>query len=219
MDDSAPPPARVWLVEDEPHYRSAFEFLIGQSDGIDLAASFGSAESLLAAATTAAPDDHPALVVLDVQLPGLDGVSALAPLAKALPDARLVMLTARDDPDTLFGALRAGAQGYLLKDSPAETILAGLQQALEGAMLVPAPVARRVLAHFRDAGPSADYGLTERERDVLRGMVAGLSQKAIAAELFISTPTVNGHVQNVYRKLSVHSASGAVAKAVGERLV
>ena len=219
MTDSAPPPARVWLVEDEPHYRSVFEFLVGQSAGIELAASFGSAENLLAAATAAAPDDHPALVVLDVQLPGLDGVAALGPLARALPDARLVMLTARDDPETLFGALRAGAQGYLLKDSPAETIRTGLQQALDGAMLVPAPVARRVLAHFRDAGPTADYGLTARETDVLRGMVAGQSQKAIADTLFISPPTVNGHVQSVYRKLAVHSAPAAVAKAVGERLV
>lgn len=219
MTDSAPPPARVWFVEDEPHYRSVFEFLVGQAPAMSLAASFGTAESLLAAATAVAPAERPALVVLDVQLPGLDGVAALAPLARALPEARLVMLTARDDPETLFGALRAGAQGFLLKDAPAETILAGLHQALDGAMLVPAPVARRVLAHFRDAGPTADYGLTAREADVLRGMVAGQSQKAIAAALFISPPTVNGHVQNVYRKLSVHSAGAAVAKAVGERLV
>ena len=213
----APPPARAWLVEDEPHYRNVFGFLIGQSGGLELAASFATAEEALAAAAAAAPQERPAIVVLDVQLPGLSGVAALAPLAAALPEARLVMLTARDDADTIFGALRAGAQGYLLKDSPVETLLAGLRQALDGAMLVPAPVARRVLAHFHTAPP--DYGLTERERDVLRGMVAGQTQKEIAAALFISPPTVNGHVQSLYRKLSVHTAGGAAAKAVGERLV
>lgn len=220
MTDPAALPAHAWLVEDEPYYRSVLGFLIGQSAGLELTATFETAEDLLAAAAAVAPEDRPALVVLDVQLPGLDGVAALAPLARALPDARLVMLTARDDPETLFGALRAGAQGYLLKGSPVETILAGLQQALARAMLVPAPVARRVLAHFQDAGrAAADYGLTERERDVLRGMVDGLTQKEIAAALSISTPTVNGHVQNVYRKLAVRTAAGAAAKAVGEGLV
>ena len=219
MTDAAPAPARAWLVEDEPHYRNVFEFLIGQTVRIRLTASFASAEDALAEARTVAPGAQPALVVLDVQLPGLDGVAALPALARALPGTRIVILTARDDPETLFGALRAGAQGYLLKDSPAETILGGLHQALAGAMLVPAPVARRVLAHFREAGPTADYGLTDRERDVLRGMVEGKTQKEIAAALFISPPTVNGHVQSVYRKLAVHTASGAVSKAVGERLV
>ena len=219
MTDAPPAPARAWLVEDEPHYRNVFEFLIGQTAGIQLTAWFGTAEAAIAEAQTVAPAARPALVVLDVQMPGLDGVTALPLLARALPEARLVMLTARDDPETLFGALRAGAQGYLLKGSPVETILAGLRQALDGAMLVPAPVARRVLAHFRDLGPAADYGLTARERDVLRGMVDGKTQKEIAAALFISAPTVNGHVQNVYSKLAVHTAAGAVAKAVGEHLV
>ena len=224
MTDAVPPLARVWLVEDEPHYRSVFGFLIGQSAGIRLTGSFATAEAAIAGARTVAADARPALVVLDVQLPGLDGLAALPALAQALPEARIVMLTARDDPETLFGALRAGAQGYLLKGSPVETILGGLRQALDGAMLVPAPVARRVLAHFRDAAPvagvpAADYGLTDRERDVLRGMVEGRTQKEIAAGLFISAPTVNGHVQSVYRKLCVHTAGGAVAKAVIERLV
>ena len=219
MTDTAAPPARAWLVEDEPHFRSVLGFLIGQSAGLELTGTFETAEDLLAAAATVAPVERPALVVLDVHLPGLSGVAALAPLARALPEARLVMLTARDDPETLFGALRAGAQGYLLKGSPVETILAGLQQALSGAMLVPAPVARRVLAHFQAAPSASDYGLTGRERDVLRGMVDGLTQKEIAAALFIGTPTVNGHVQSLYRKLAVHTAAGAAAKAVGERLV
>ena len=220
MTDSAAPPARAWLVEDEPHYRNVFSFLIRQAGGLELAASFGSAEEAIAAARAAPPDARPAIVVLDVNLPGVNGIAALGPIARALPEARLVMLTARDDPDTLFGALRAGAQGYLLKDSPVETILAGLQQALDGAMLVPAPVARRVLAHFQSTGrAAADYGLTSRERDVLRGMVDGLTQKEIASTLFISPPTVNGHVQSLYRKLSVHTAAGAAAKAVGEGLV
>ena len=219
MTPAPRPPALVWLVEDEPHYRSVFGFLIGRAAGVALGAAFADAEEALVAARTTRPDARPSLVVVDVNLPGLDGVAALGPLAAALPDARFVMLTGRDDPETVYRALRAGAQGYLLKDAPAETLLDGLRQALGGAMLAPAPVARLILDHFREAPPRADYGLSTREREVLRLVTEGLTQKAIAAALFISPSTVNSHVQRVYEKLSVQSATAAVAKALSERLI
>lgn len=224
----APPDARVWLVEDEPAFRETFAYLVEHAAGMRCARTFGRAEDALAALADGATDgaddgDGPDLLLLDVNLPGRSGIE-LAAEAKALrPEARIVMLTIRDDAETIFAALRAGASGYLLKNSPIDGIIAGLQEALDGGMLMPAPVARKVLGFFADApvagGSAEDYGLTEREGEVLSLMVEGLIQKEIADQLCVSPSTVNGHVQRIYGKLHVRSGRAAVAKALRERLV
>lgn len=212
--------SRAWLVEDELHYRDTLGRLFARIDGLDHDGTFANAETALEAAAEVRHGRRPApdLVLMDVNLPGLDGVAATSRLATLLPGVRVVMLTVRDDSETIFAALQAGASGYLLKDAPIGTILDALQEALRGAMLVPAPVARKVLGFFQGV-PSADYGLTEREREVIRRMAEGLTQKEIAADLFVSGSTVNGHVQRVYEKLHVHTAPAAVAKALRERLL
>lgn len=215
-----PPPARVWLVEDEPPYRDALEAVLGRAEGVVIERAFGTAEAALEAADGAAAAEAggPDLVVLDVNLPGMGGVEAAGQLRARLPSTRVVMLTVRDDADTLYAALRAGASGYLLKDAPADVLVQTLRQALDGALLVSAPVARRVLDFFRAPQPP-DYGLSPREREVLQRMAEGLVQKEIAAALHISPATVNGHVQRVYDKLAVRSSTAAVAKALRERLI
>lgn len=220
---TAPPDARVWLVEDEPAFRETLAYLVEHTAGMRCARTFDRAEAALAALGDAGTEDCPDLILLDVNLPGRSGIE-LAAEAKALcPEARVVMLTIRDDAETIFAALRAGASGYLLKNSPIDAIITGLQEALAGGMLMPAPVARKVLGFFAGApglgGPTEDYGLTEREGEVLSLMVEGLIQKEIADRLCVSPSTVNGHVQRIYGKLHVHSGRAAVAKALRERLV
>ncbi|HLA63233.1 MAG TPA: response regulator [Rhodothermales bacterium] len=235
-----PAATRVWIVEDEVSYRDTLSFLVGNVNGLLLGRTFGTAEDALAAAEQATAAEAPALVLMDVNLPGLNGIEATKRLRALLPDARVVVLTVRNDADTIYEALRAGASGYLPKWVPVDTLVSALQQARDGGMLIPPTVARRVLAYFQGGGAppeamgdgvpggvpvpprggrGAAYGLTERERGVLRLMAEGLTQKEIAASLEITLSTVSKHVQRVYEKLHVNTLGGAVAKAIRERLV
>jgi DNA-binding NarL/FixJ family response regulator len=129
------------------------------------------------------------------------------------------MLTIRDDAETIYAALRAGASGYLIKNDQVDQIVAAIREAAQGGTLMPAPVARKVLGFFQQQESKPDYGLTEREMEVLQEMTEGYVQKEIADRLFISPSTVNTHIQHIYEKLHVHSGIEAVAKALRERLV
>ena len=219
--EHAAPPARVWVVEDEPDYLYTMALLLESTPGMCCAGRFSSGEAALSELESKGVDAYPEVVLMDVNMPGLGGIASTERLKALLPEVPIVMLTIRDDAETIFEAFRAGASGYLLKDSPIDTITAAIREALGGGMLMPAPVARKVQAFFSErGGPApADYGLSPREREVLEKMVEGLSQKEIAAQLFICVSTVNVHVQHIYEKLHVHSSSAAVAKAVRERLV
>ena len=213
--------AAVWLVEDDADYRSAVaELLRASARAVE---EFGSVEAAVARVDAARgappPDGWPEVVLLDVNLPGVTGIEGLAALKSRLPGAVVVMLTIRDDAETVYAALGAGASGYLLKSASPDELLAAVAEARAGGMLMQRQVARLVLAAFEDRRPAPDYGLTPRETEVLSEMVAGHTQPQIAERLFVSLSTVNSHVQNVYAKLHVHNGSAAVAKAVRERLV
>lgn len=209
------PSASVWVVEDDTDYRAALAAALAPA----VRQAFGSVEDALVwSASTPPAELPPDVVLLDVNLPGATGIEGLAGLKAAFPATRFVMLTIRDDAATVHGALAAGASGYLLKSAGADEIAAAVEAARTGGMLMPAPVARLVLARFAPT-TAADYDLTPRERDVLTEMTGGWTQKEIGERLFISPSTVNTHVQNVYAKLHVRTASAAVAKAVREGLV
>lgn len=216
-DDS--PEIRIWLVEDDNHYRQTLCFLLDNAAGMHCTGAFPDGESALSAAEAGA-GESPDVVLLDIHLPGLSGLECLARLKAALPEAQVVMLTNDDDEQSIFDAFCTGASGYLLKNVSIDRLLTGLREAARGGMLMPAPVARKVLDFFGGRIPQqSDYGITQREQDILREMVEGRSQKEIARQLFISPSTVNGHIQHIYRKLHVNSSTAAVAKAVRERLV
>jgi two-component system NarL family response regulator len=170
------------------------------------------------AAADPSPESVPDVLLLDVHLPGRTGIEALPRMRAASPQTAIVMLTIMEDDAFIFKAFQAGASGYLVKDAAIDDVLEAVRQAAAGGTLMPAPVAERVLAHFR-AAPSGDYNLTPREREVLQLMTEGLSQRQIAERLFVSPHTVNTHVQHLYAKLQVNSGIEAVVKAVRERLV
>ncbi len=207
--------ATVWIVEDARDYRDALAAALAPS----VQRTFDSVEDALAWADVAPPADAPDVVLLDVNLPGMTGVEGLPHLKARMPSTRFVMLTIRDDAQTVYAALGAGASGYLLKGADAGAIADAVEAACAGGMWMPAPVARLVLAQFAPAAPAADYNLSTREREVLAEMADGHSQREIAARLFVSPSTVNSHVQRLYDKLHVRTASGAVAKAIRERLI
>lgn len=219
--------AVVWIVEDDADYRDAVTELIG--DHVASVEAFGSVEAALARAdvfasgargrATAPEAGWPEVVFLDINLPGLTGIEGLGEIKARVPATAIVMLTIRDDAETIYAALGAGASGYLLKSASPEELLGALREARTGGMLMQRQVARLVLAAFEARTAVPDYGLTPRETDVLREMVGGHTQPQIADRLFVSLSTVNSHVQSVYRKLHVHNGSAAVSKAVRERLV
>jgi DNA-binding NarL/FixJ family response regulator len=212
-------PITLWIVEDDADFRQTVEHLLNTTPGLRCARAFESVEDALASAATD-PSAPPDVVLLDINLPGMDGIEGVAALKARLPAARVVMLTIRDEPAMIGAALEAGASGYLLKSAGADQLVAAVHEAHAGGMLMPAPVARLVMERFRRHSPAApDYGLTEREREVLAEMVRGRTQKQIGEALFISPSTVNKHVQRIYDKLHVNGGNAAVAKALRERLL
>ena len=221
MPDSDLTTAVVWLVEDDRDYRGAVaEWLGAHVRAVEAYDSVEAAVARLEALRGRAPaGGWPEVVLLDVNLPGVTGIEGLGALKSRLPGAVVVMLTIRDDAETVYAALGAGASGYLLKSASPDELLAAVAEARSGGMLMQRQVARLVLSAFEDRQPAPDYGLTNRETEVLAEMVAGHTQPQIAERLFVSLSTVNSHVQSVYAKLHVHNGSAAVAKAVRERLV
>lgn len=211
-------PLRIWLVDDDSRFSEMLSLILNDVPDIICDAAFEDCESALRRLSQNADGGLPGLVLMDVNLPGMNGLSCTAQIHARLPEVPILMLTIRDDADTIYAALRAGASGYLVKESPIDQIVAAIREARSGGMLMPGPVARKMLSFFAQAS-SSDYGLSIREMQVLEKMVEGLSQKEIASALFVSLSTVNTHIQNIYAKLHVHSSSAAVAKALKERII
>jgi len=213
----------VWVIEDDSEFRETLAFLLDNTSGMKCGGAHGDVETALdwvdSYQRRSRPWPRPDVLLLDINLPGLSGIEGLGHIKAKLPDTRIVMLTIRDDANTIVSAFQKGASGYLLKNAGVDRIIAAVREARSGGMLMPAPVARQVLDIFRQQAPDQDYGLTDREKEVLNEMVSGRTQKEIAERLFVSPNTINTHVQHIYDKLHVHSGTEAVAKAVRERLV
>jgi DNA-binding NarL/FixJ family response regulator len=210
----------IWLVEDNEMFASGVRRVIDDFDGMHCSGSFNSVEQAFAAL---AAGDPPDVILLDVQLPGMDGITALATLKRQAPLSRIVILTVFDDADKIFRAVCAGASGYILKSSGIDRIGEAIRQVMDGGAPMTREVARKVLNAFAaiDPGPGGgnEYNLTPRECDILRLMSDGLLKKEIGDELGISVHTVSTHMQRVYEKLHVRTNTGAVAKALRERLI
>lgn len=211
---------RIWLVEDNAVFATGVRRVIDALDGMTCTGSFRSVEEAFA---QLAAGDSPEVILLDVQLPGMDGITALATLKEKAPLARIIILTVFDDVDKIFRAVCAGASGYVLKSSGIDQIGEAIRQVMDGGAPMTPGVARKVLEEFAaiNPGPGApnDYNLTPRECEILRLMADGLVKKEIGETLGISTNTVSTHMQRVYDKLHVKTNTGAVAKALRERLI
>jgi DNA-binding NarL/FixJ family response regulator len=218
-------PVRVAIVDDDAPYRGAIADLLALEASFTLAGSFSGARDLLSAIPAGSQSAPWDLVLMDIEMPGEDGIAATAELKSHHPDLLVVMLTAFEDPDRIVRAIVAGADGYLVKRSDAREVLEEIRAVVAGGSPLTPSVARSILAAVRAGAPpsgpdgAARYGLSEREAEVLRALVAGQGYKEIAYGLHISVDTVRSHIRKVYRKLTVHSAPEAVARAIRERLV
>jgi DNA-binding NarL/FixJ family response regulator len=215
-------PIRVWLVEDNPLFATTVRRVIDSLEGMACTGCFRSVEQAFAALEEGTLPD---VILLDVQLPGIDGITALATFKQRAPNARAIILTVFDDADKIFRAACAGASGYILKSSGIDQIGEAIRQVMEGGAPMTPEVARKVLDAFARIDPprpgeaADDYQLTPRERDILRLLADGLSKKEIAKDLKISVNTVSTHMQRVYDKLHVGTNTGAVAKALRKGII
>jgi DNA-binding NarL/FixJ family response regulator len=209
-------PVSVWLVEDNHTFRNTVARVLDGVEGVECSRHFSNAEDALdAMAGGGVPD----VILLDVELPGQDGIAAVQRIKSLSPSTRVVMLTVFDDHEKVFKAICAGASGYLLKTSPVDRIVESIHEALAGGAPMTPRVAGSVLQMFsKMARPRQDYGLTQREQSILELMTQGFIKKEIADRLSLSYHTVDTHLRNIYTKLHVHSRTGAVAKALNERL-
>jgi len=210
------PVITVWLVEDNDTFRNTVARALKQVPSLDCSQRFASAEEALEVLEEGAVPD---VMLLDVELPGINGIEAIQRIKAISPSTRIIMLTVFDSHQKIFKAICAGASGYLLKTSPSEKIVASIREVYSGGAPMEPKVARYVLDMFsRLAAPRQDYGLTPREQKILELMTQGLIKKEIADQLELSYHTVDTHLRNIYTKLHVHTRTGAVAKALKERL-
>ncbi len=208
----------VWLIEDHDDFRRMVYRVINQLDGFCCSRAFTSCEETLAALKNEKP---PQVILSDVGLPGASGIAAIPRIKAIAPATHVIMLTVYDDHDKVFEAICAGASGYLLKNSSEETITNAIQEVLRGGAPMNPRVAKKVLEMFAKIAPQPkkDYGLSEREKEILVLMSQGLMKKEIADSLSLSYHTVSNHLRSIYEKLHVHTHGGAVAKAMREKLV
>jgi DNA-binding NarL/FixJ family response regulator len=211
-----PQPVEVWVIEDNHAFRKAVVRLLNESENIRCTESFSACEDVIARLSQGASVD---VLLVDVQLSGMNGIEALPKIKAISPSLCVIMLTVFEDDEKIFKAICAGASGYLLKSSPLDTIVESVHQAMAGGSPMSPRVATAVLKMFkRLSPPKEDFSLTDRERQVLELMVDGMSKKQIAGKLDLSFHTVDYFLRNVYAKLHVHSQAGAVAKAIKERI-
>ncbi|HSP43573.1 MAG TPA: response regulator transcription factor, partial [Luteolibacter sp.] len=210
------------LVEDNEIFATGVQRTIDRLDGMKCGGRYQSVEQAFAALEYGG---RPDVILLDVQLPGMDGITALSQLKGMAPETQIVILTAFDDADKIFRAVCAGASGYVLKSSTRAEIGEAIRQVIAGGASMSPEVARKVLDTLvnqkgREDPQDADaYTLTPRQRDILRLMAEGLVKKEIADALNISVTTVSTHMQRLYETLHVTTNTGAVAKALREKLI
>lgn len=205
---------QVLVVDDHQIVRDGLVALLGALDGIEVVGAAADGREALHLVAETSPD----VVVMDIQMPHLDGIEATRFIAGRHPEVRVVMLTMNEDDDTVLSAIRAGASGYLLKGSGAEEVHNAVRTAAAGGMVFGPALAGRVATYFSGAARTAPAelpfpDLTERERGVLEMLAAGRSNDAIARELFVSNKTVRNSVSSIYAKLHAAGRAEAIIKA------
>jgi len=205
----------VAIIEDHKAFRDSLSTVLSTTEGFRCIGAFTSVEEALRHMQS------PDVVLLDIHLPGMSGIDGIPKIKHCHPGVHIVMVTVFDDDQTVFRAILAGADGYLLKKTPMVRILQAIEDAASGGAPMSPLVAKQAIALFKNyvpVTPSTDT-LSDREREILGLIVQGLSTEQIADKLFVTRTTIRNHISHIYEKLHVHSKSQAVVKAIREGIV
>ena len=220
----------IVIVEDDPNFRAGLEALLSEEAGFFVAASFPSAVAFMHSAEEIVERGaNPTwdLVVMDIEMPGMSGIEATFRIKRLMPRVPVVVVTVFEEPATILEAIRAGADGYLLKKTAVPELLAQLRSVVDGGSPLTPGVARSLLDLVRRGNEKPEQAraapsrldLSEREQEVLRCLTRGLSYKQVADQLGVSADTVRTYIRRMYQKLQVHNVSEAVSRAIHEGLV
>jgi DNA-binding NarL/FixJ family response regulator len=203
----------VSIVEDKAGTREGLISLFSRSEGITCLRAYANGED----AVRGIAEERPQVAVVDINLPGMSGIECVERLKKVYPELHVLMLTTYEESDLIFNSLRAGANGYLLKNMPAEELVLAVKQVHAGGAPMSMQIARKVVAHFHQLKQAPDdmYQLSHRENEILRLLAKGCLYKEIADQLGISMSTVRTHIHAVYEKLHVQTRTEAVIKFLG----
>ena len=204
----------VSIVEDDPQVRSSLAKLIDSSPGYRCVSRHGSAENALVEIPKVKPD----VTLMDINLPGINGVECVRRLKPQLPGTQMIMLTVYQNTEHIFNALAAGATGYMLKQTPPAELLAAIKEVHAGGSPMSSHIARKIVQSFQQPAPTtvAAASLSPREAEVLDLLAKGFLYKEIADQMKVSYATVHTHIRHIYEKLHVRSRTEAVAKHLGQ---
>jgi DNA-binding NarL/FixJ family response regulator len=205
---------KVLAFDDNKRLRESLTMLFNDSEDIDLLGYYSNCNNLVEHITSHQPD----VVIMDIDMPGVNGIEAVKIIRRHFPTLQILMLTVFEDDEKVFNAIKAGAGGYILKSKSPKLLLEAVHEIYNGGAPMTPNIARRVLDHYRDAPQpgKVTYNLSEREAEVLKFLVDGNPYKQIAVKMNISYETVRSHMKKIYEKLQVGSMTEAVAKAIRE---
>jgi len=208
---------KVLIYEDNPQFREGLCMLLNGTDGFEVLASYKNCSSIEDEINAWKPD----VVLMDIDMPGTNGIEGLQRLRKVNAEVKVLMLTVFDDNKNVFDSIKSGANGYILKKTQPSKLIEYIQEASSGGAPMTSSIATQVLKMFSETHSriSEDYDLSSREKEVLQHLVNGYSYKMIAADMFISVDTVRSHIKKIYEKLHVNSKSEAVAKAFRDNII
>jgi DNA-binding NarL/FixJ family response regulator len=205
---------RVLVADDHPPMRAGLRAMLGLCDGVEVIAEATTSDE----AIRAAEDQQPDVVLMDLRMPGAGGIEATRAVVRQSPHIAVLVLTMAEDADSLFAAMRAGARGYLLKESDQDQLVRAVQAVARGEFILSPPMARMMTAHFAsaarpDRAPEVFPVLTDRERGVLDLIAQGINNTDIARRLTLSPKTVRNHISNIFAKLQVADRAAAIVRA------
>lgn len=206
----------VVIFDDNATLRNSLALLINDTENFEVIGSFDDCSLVVEDIKATSPD----VVLMDINMPGINGIEAVGRIKSSFPEQPILMLTAFDDDKNIFNAIAAGANGYILKNAPPEKLLYAMQEVMEGGAPMTPSIAKKVLTHLQSTtSVNEEFKLNPREKEVVHHLVNGLPYKQIADKMNITYPTVRFHMKNIYAKLHVASMTEVVAKAIQHNLL